>query len=66
MIKLKKFVVISVSSSGDRYTYFIEHYTEPTIPELIEWLKTNGNDIEGELDGFIQTVEEITEFKKLK
>jgi hypothetical protein len=63
---MKKFVLTTLSESGDEYTYFIEHPKKPTIEQLKKWLAVNGNDIE---DDYcfeqINRIEEIKTFQTL-
>ncbi len=36
---MKQFVITTTSESGDHYIYFIEHHKEPTVKQLLKWLK---------------------------
>lgn len=63
---MKQFVITTTSESGDHYTYFIEHHKEPTVKQLLKWLKTNGSDIDDDrCYEEIDSIEEITGFQKL-
>jgi hypothetical protein len=63
---MKKFVLITLSESGDEYIYFIEHPKMPTRKQLQKWLAFNGNDVE---DDYcyerVSRIEEITTFQTL-
>jgi hypothetical protein len=63
---MKKFVLTTLSESGDEYIYFIEHPKMPTRKRLQKWLAVNGTDIE---DDYcyerVNRIEEITTFQTL-
>lgn len=58
----KKFVLNTCSESGNYYTYFIKHNSEPTNEELNKFLKKHAN-----YKGFeyVQKIVEIDSFTKI-
>jgi len=62
---MRKFVVTTISESGDHYMYFIKSKTVPTREELNSFLVKNGNDVGDEDECYegIDQVGEITEDK---
>ncbi len=66
---MKKFVLITLSVSGDEYIYFIEHPKMPTRKQLQKWLAFNGNsayDVEDDYGyELVSRIEEITTFQTL-
>lgn len=61
---LKQYSINTVSDSGDRYSYFIEHYKEPTLEELNEWLLVNAVDTDTERGICFEHVDEVIEITK--
>jgi hypothetical protein len=60
--KMKQWVLNTMSESGDRYIYFIEHPTKPTSKELDDFLEENANDIyEGNVYEDVERITEIDE-----
>jgi len=67
-VKLKKFVLNTMSESSDHYVYFIEHFRKPTRQELEKFLSVYACDKDDEgCYEYVQTIEEIKEnkFKKI-
>jgi hypothetical protein len=66
MNDMKKFVLTTISESGDNYMYFIEHTQKPTNGEIDEWLLKNGSDIVGGICyEHIHMIVEIDKFEKV-
>ena len=44
MSKMKNFILTTTSESGDDYTYYIEHPTEPEYSEIVDFLAKHCSD----------------------
>ena len=56
--KLKTFVLITKSESGDNYSYQIQHTDKPTSEEIEKFLLKNGSDVSADHSGELYCYED--------
>lgn len=65
-IKMKKFVMTTISDSSDHYIYFIEHHKLPTKKELERFLIENGSDVDKKANHSYENIDMCVEIKGFK